>query len=262
MIDAFFLLRKIYHYEHDKKDVHSMQRVWPGEAILHPLKKKKNIYIYIYNILLSLHPVSLLPFKAWMDAKNVKRLFQTATASLKWNYQFKMHFQTWSATHGDPSAWHMKLYLFSCKHCLLFYDFSIIKFLKVSGANCNYFSYFMLTSNLSHSFRKILTWCEVELADRYMANDYMCQAANPVMISPRKMVYCLCFNLLHWLHLQDWNGHSGIERNAYPLRSRKDVNEIFKHTKKSLFKGCLHWPTSDNREGFILMPRNLSRFLW
>ncbi len=27
-------------------------------------------------------------------------------------------------------------------------------------------------------------------------------------------------------------------------------------------KGCLHWPTSDNREGLILMPRNLSQFSW
>ncbi len=31
---------------------------------------------------------------------------------------------------------------------------------------------------------------------------------------------------------------------------------------KCSIKGCLHWPVSDNREGLILMPRNLSRFFW
>ncbi len=44
-----------------------------------------------------------------------------------------------------------------------------------------------------------------------------------------------------------------IDRKAVSLNHVVSCNEI---------KGCLHWPTSDNREGLILMPRNLSRFLY
>ncbi len=39
-------------------------------------------------------------------------------------------------------------------------------------------------------------------------------------------------------------------------------SDIIKSLNRGVFKGCLHWPTSDNREGLILMPRNLSRLLW